>query len=125
MPEKKENALTAQFLSNYGPKIRSAEEYDPADDTCDQRSPVNDPEALYNSFIVPAEIMDELEDESLDDFEGDVYEYEDRSDLGVDIALAAELDLKKSMKNIKSVKQKASAADEEDAVSKSEQSAAE
>ena len=49
MQEKDEKLILSQFLSNYGPKIRGAEEYNPDDDQCDQRAPVNDPQALYNS----------------------------------------------------------------------------
>ena len=65
MQEKDKTLILSQFLSNYGPKIRGAEEYNLDDDQCDQRAPVNDPQALYNSFIVPAEIMDSSSNSSI------------------------------------------------------------
>ena len=90
MQEKEKNVSTSQFLSVFGPKITGAEFYNPDDDTCDQRAPVNDPQALYEQFVIPEDIMDELESETIDDFDDDfAYDYEDRLDYGVDIADAA------------------------------------
>lgn len=124
MPEKKENVSTVNFLTNYGPRVVCGEVYYPDDDTCDQRAPVNDPEALYNTFIVPEEVMSELDSETLDDFEGDIYDYEDRTDLGVDIALASDLSLQKS-KNKKIKESKKESAEHKDVVDESKQSVAE
>ena len=114
MQEKEKNVSTFQFLSVFGPKIIGAEFYNPEDDTTDQRAPVNDPEALYEQFVVPEDIMDELESETIDDFDDDFeYDYEDRLDYGVDIADAAHLDLKKSKERlINSRKKKKEAAEE-------------
>lgn len=97
MQEEEKNVFTVKFLSVFGDKIRGGEKYYVDDDTCDQRAPVNDPQELYNSFIVPEDVMDELENESVEDFENDVYDYEDRTDLGVDIAAAANLNFQHSL----------------------------
>lgn len=113
----------SQFLSSFGPKIVGGEVYDPSDDIIDQRAPVNDPEALYENFVVPDDIMDELDAETLDDFDDDIYPYEDRTDYGVDIAAAANLDLKKSRDKIKKMKEKQKALDEQDKVNKDEDKA--
>ena len=118
----KENVSTVNFLTNYGPRVVCGEVYYPDDDICDQRAPVNDPEALYNTFIVPEEVMSELDAETLDDFEGDIYDYEDRTDLGVDIALAGDLSLQKSKNKNKKIKE---TAEHKEKVDESEQSAAE
>lgn len=96
MQEKEKNVSTVKFLSVFGPKITAGEHFDPKDDTTDQRSPVNNPEALYEQFVVPSDIMEELDAEQIDDFDDDVYPYEDRSEMGEDIAEMSRLDLKKS-----------------------------
>lgn len=116
MQEKEKNVSTCQFLSVFGTKITGAEFYNPEDDTTDQRAPVNDPQALYEQFVVPEDIMDELESETIDDFDNDdeFYPYEDRTDYGVDIADAARLDLKKSKERLLNSKKKKKEAPEEE-----------
>lgn len=99
MQEKDKNASTVEFLTVYGPKKSSNEYFNPEDDCTDQRAPVNKPSELYEQFFmnddVIAEIEDTLRDEKVEDFEDDVYDYEDRSELGEDIALARSIDLSK------------------------------
>lgn len=113
-----------EFISQFNcPKIVHGEEFYPEDDICDQRAPINDPESLYNQFVIPEELYDDLDNETLDDFEGDVYDYDDRTDLGVDIALAAELE-RQGKKSIKK-QNKEKRPEEEVAVSESRRSAAE
>lgn len=85
-----------RFLSVYGPKVLCAEKFNPDDDTVDPRAPVNNPSELYDSFFgdeTRVEIEDTLRDEKITDFDDDVYDYEDRSELGEDIALAQAIDL--------------------------------
>lgn len=114
MQEKDKNVSTVKFLTVFGTeKLLDAEEYFVEDDITDQRAPVNDPQALYEQFVVPEDIMDELEDEKLEDFDNDIYPYDDRTDYGVDIAAAANLDLKKSIENIKKIKEKKAAPEEQ------------
>lgn len=114
MQEKDKNVSAVKFLTVFGTeKLLDAEEYFVEDDITDQRAPVNDPQALYEQFVVPEDIMDELEDEKLEDFDNDIYPYEDRTDYGVDIAAAANLDLKKSIENIKKIKEKKAAPEEQ------------
>ena len=91
MQEEKKNVSTVKFLRAFGEKITGGEVFNPEDDTTDQRAPINDPESLYNQFVVPAGLLDELEDEKIDDFDDDIDDYEDRTDLGVDIAAMDEL----------------------------------
>lgn len=105
MSNETKNSITDRFLTVYGPKPHCNELFNPEDDTTDQRSPVNNPLDLFNQFVVPDDVMDELDNESVDDFENDIYDYEDRSDLGEDIALAASLDLTKR-RQAKSVSKK-------------------
>lgn len=104
MQEKDKNVSTVKFLTVYGTKISSNEHYNPEDDTTDQRAPVNNPSELWDTFMMDdemrAEIAASLEDENIDDFDDDVYDYEDRSDLGEDIALAQSLDLKASQRRL-------------------------
>lgn len=95
MQEKDKNASTVRFLSVWGSKMFGAESMPIEDDQCDQRAPVNDPEGLYNQFVVPEDLYDELDNETIDDFDNDVYDYEDRTDLGVDIAAAQNLPKRK------------------------------
>lgn len=94
MQEKEKNASTVKFLSVFGEKITDSEKYDPKDDTTDQRAPVNSPDVLYQQFVVGSDVMDELEAEVIDDFDYDVYPYEDRSEMGEDIAEMSRRDLK-------------------------------
>lgn len=113
MQEKDKSLSTVKFLTAFNGSIEvskskflDGEKFEPDWDTCDQRAPVNDPEALYEQFVVPEDIMDELDNEKLEDFDGDIDDYEDRSDLGVDIAAAQDLDLRAAVKNLKSSKSK-------------------
>lgn len=108
------------FLSVFGPKITAGEIFDPADDITDQRAPLNDPEALYEQFVISDDIMDELDDETLDDFENDIYPYEDRTEFGVDVAAAAHLDLQKSIDRLKNTKKKEKNDEKLDAVKSDE-----
>lgn len=107
MQENDKNVSTVKFLSVWGKKIRSGECFSISDDTTDQRAPVNDPIDLYNQFVMSDEIMDELDSEVIDDFENDIYDYEDRTDLGVDIAAAAQLSLKDSKERLINSRNKA------------------
>lgn len=97
MQEKKENASMVKFLSVFGPKVLCGEHYFENDDTTDQRAPVNNPQDLYNQFVVPDEVMSELESETIDDFDNDVYDYDDRTDYGVDVAEAADIERQRSL----------------------------
>lgn len=102
-----------QFIKPYGQKITAGEHFIPDDDTTDQRAPVNNIENLYNQFVVPMDVMDELEGEKVEDFENDVYDYDDRSDLGEDIALAGQIDMEKYIaQKQKESKKKAEKAEE-------------
>ena len=73
MQEKDKLNSTVKFLRAFGDKITGGETFNPADDTCDQRAPINDPESLYNQFVVPAGLLDELDSETIDDFDNHQY----------------------------------------------------
>lgn len=82
--------MKTKFIYSFGPKILSCDEFSPEMDTTDQRAPITTPEDAFQMFVPNDEIMDELDGESIDDFEDDVvdYEYEDRGEFGEDIALS-------------------------------------
>lgn len=107
MQENHKNVSTVNFLRLFGAKITAGESMPVQDDICDQRAPVNDPQALYEQFVVPDDMMDELDNEKIEDFDNDIYDYEDRTDYGVDIAAAADLSLKRSVEKLKNKKGKA------------------
>lgn len=79
---------TSKFVYPYGPKSPRINDFDPSMDITDQRVIINDPEALFEQFVVDDEIQDELDSENLEDFDSDIYDYEDRSDYGLDVAAA-------------------------------------
>lgn len=116
MQEKQKYVSTVEFLSVYGGKVRSGEKFVPDDDCVDQRAPVNDPMELYNQFVIPEDVMEELENEKIEDFDNDVYDYDDRTDLGVDIAEAADLDLEASKHHLQESVKKAEERQIEEAV---------
>lgn len=102
MQEKDKNVSTERFLTNYGRKVLGGEDwYKKTDDTTDQRAPVNNPSELYEQFFLPDYdgVIDDLDSESLEDFDNDVYDYEDRSELGEDIAVAQSINLSKISKS--------------------------
>lgn len=77
-----------EFIYPYGPKRTAQNDFNVKEDITDQRAPINDPQTMYEQFMQydVADVMDELESENIEDFDNDVYEYEDRSELGEDIA---------------------------------------
>lgn len=117
--------MQERFLTVYGKHVVNGEKYVASDDTCDQRSPVNDPQELYNMFMVPEDIMDELDAETLQDFDNDDYDYDDRTDYGVDVAAASQLDLRKSLDKLKNKKAKEKKPENLDAVNPVEDDAPE
>lgn len=102
MQEKLKNASPVNFIKPFGPKIASGENYNEKDDITDQRAPVNNIEDLYDQFVVPLDVMEEMESETLQDFENDVYDYDDRSEYGEDVAAASQIDLSKELDNSRS-----------------------
>lgn len=85
------------FIYPFGPKISGCNEFLPEMDITDQRAPITTVEDAFQMFKPDEEIMDELEHESLDDFEGDItdYDYDDRGELGEDIVLSQRPDIAK------------------------------
>lgn len=79
-----------KFISQYGPKKLGANEFNPDMDTTDQRAPIMSVEELWNTYMSADDVEDELEDETIDDFDDDIYEYTDISELGEDILTAAQ-----------------------------------
>lgn len=82
--------IKTKFIYPFGPKISGCNEFSPEMDTTDQRSPITTVQDAFQMFTPNDEIMDELESESLDDFDGDItdYDYDDRGELGEDIAMS-------------------------------------
>lgn len=114
-----ETKLTvSQFLKPFGKKITSGEHYFEDDDTTDQRAPVNNIDELYNQFVVPMDVMDELEDEKVEDFDDDIYDYDDRSELGEDVAAAGQIDMEKYIAEKQSQQKQKSAEADDGAIEK-------
>lgn len=44
-------------------------------------------------FVVPLDVMDELDHEKIEDFDLDVHDYDDISEFGEDVAAAGQVDL--------------------------------
>lgn len=82
--------IKTKFIYPFGPKISGCNEFSPEMDTTDQRSPITTVQDAFQMFTPNDEIMDELETESIDDFDGDIvdYEYDDRGEFGEDIAMS-------------------------------------
>lgn len=72
-------------------KPSKEQDYSMVRSVCEQRAILNNPQDMYEQFLVNDELHDELLDEKLEDFDGDFYEYEERAEYGVDVALAASL----------------------------------
>lgn len=81
------------FISQYGPKKLGANEFNSKMDTTDQRAPITSVEELWNTYMSAEDVEDELEDETIDDFDNDIYEYTDISEVGEDILTAAQPDV--------------------------------
>lgn len=80
-----------QFITAYGPKILDSNEFNSKMDTTDQRCALVDPKAFFDNIMMddmrlPATLVQELDEEDISDFDNDDYEYEDRTDYGVDVA---------------------------------------
>ena len=60
-------------------------------DVTDQRSANNSPELMFQQFVVDPNTYKELDSESIESFKDDVYGYEDRSEMGVDVLTLANL----------------------------------
>lgn len=75
-----------RIIRPFGAKLSGANEFFPEMDTTDQRAPILDPGQFLEQFKVQ-ELANELDNEKLSDFDDDVYEYEDISEYGEDVAL--------------------------------------
>lgn len=89
------------FISQYGPKKLGANEFNSKMDITDQRAPITSVEELWNTYMSAEDVEDELEDETIDDFDNDVYPYEDISEFGEDILIAAQPDVAKAVSGLK------------------------
>lgn len=81
--EKKSN-----FIYPFGPKISGCNEFSPEMDVTDQRSPVMTMEDAMQMLVIDDELADELDVEKMSDFDDDIYDYDDRGELGEDILLS-------------------------------------
>lgn len=81
----------SKFIKPFGRKLLSNNSFNPKMDTTDQRVSINNPQELYEQYIAPENLMDELEAETIDDFDNDFYDYDDRTEYGLDVATASYL----------------------------------
>lgn len=79
-----------KFLSPYGPKKTGANKFSPDMDVTDQRAPVNEISELWQQYMVSEDLMEELDEETVSDFDEDVYPYDDISEFGEDVLTAAQ-----------------------------------
>lgn len=88
-------------ITKWSDKLKPAHEQDYSGiiSVTDQRAILNNPENAVAEFLVPSDIMEELEDEKIEDFANDIVSYDERAELGEDIATA---------KNLPPIKAKAS-----------------
>lgn len=87
-----------RFIGQYDDlKPYDRTDFSDVDSVTDQRAIINTPQELYERFVVDPEMMDELDNENIDDFDNDAYEYEDRAEYGVDVAAAAALEPKEGL----------------------------
>ena len=91
----------------YGTHPEKGTLFDPQMDTTDQRAPLNDPETMYQQFVLQEQDLSELDDELISDFDNDLYEYEDRSEYGEDIARAQQAEFVKAARPYLSNRKKA------------------
>lgn len=75
-----------RIIYPFGAKLSGANAFNSKMDTTDQRAPILDPGQFLEQFRVQ-DLGDELDKEKLSDFDDDIYEYDDISELGEDIAL--------------------------------------
>lgn len=82
--------LKPKFIYPFGAKISGCNEFSPEMDTTDQRSPITTVADAFQMFQMDDELNEELESEKLSDFDNDIefYDYEDRGELGEDIAMS-------------------------------------
>ena len=94
-------AKPIKFIRPFGPKILGSNAFNKEMDTTDQRAPINEPEDLFDQFMIDEEIQNELDNETLDDFEQDVYDYDDRSEYGEDVLAAQQPNIAAAAKRLK------------------------
>ncbi|GHS99824.1 hypothetical protein FACS189421_10970 [Bacteroidia bacterium] len=86
-----------KIKKTYGKHPDKGCEFNADMDVTDQRSPLNDPQSMYEQFVLGDQDLSELDDETIDDFDDDFYDYDDRSEYGVDIALAQQANISKAV----------------------------
>lgn len=77
-----------RFIYPYGSKVSGFNEFTEDMDVTDQRSPVMTMEDAMQMLVIDEELADELDAEKMSDFDDDIYDYDDRGELGEDILLS-------------------------------------
>lgn len=82
-----------RVIVNWCDKIKPCQMqmFDDVKSVTDQRAILTTPEGAVNQFLVPDDVMEELENETLDMFDKDILDYDERAELGEDIATAKSL----------------------------------
>jgi hypothetical protein len=86
-----------KIKKTYGAHKDKGTQFNAEMDVTDQRSPLNDPESMYQQFVLGESDKIELDDENIEDFDEDIYDYDDRSEYGEDIALAQQANMSKAL----------------------------
>lgn len=93
--------LKTNFIYPFGPKLSGCNEFSPDMDVTDQRSPVMTMEDAMQMLQIDDELADELDSETMSDFDDDIYDYDDRGELGEDILLSQQPEMIKHAPAVK------------------------
>lgn len=89
-----------KIICAYGPKEGGYNAFNKSDDVTCQRAPLNEPEDLFQQFLIDDEIQEELDNEEIDDFDSDIDDYDDITDFGVDVALSQQAPIAAAAKKL-------------------------
>ncbi len=91
----------SKFIYPFGPKKSGCNAFSAEDDVADQRSPVLTPADAQQMLVISEDLADELDSETMADFDNDVYDYDDRGELGEDILLSQQPEMIKHAPAVK------------------------
>lgn len=98
--------LKTNFIYPFGPKVSGFNEFSPDMDVTDQRSPVMTMEDAMQMLVIDDELAEELDSEKMSDFDDDIYDYDDRGELGEDILLSQQPEMVKFASSFKKILKK-------------------
>ncbi len=91
----------SKFIYPFGPKKSGCNAFSAEDDVTDQRSPVLTSADAQQMLVISEDLADELDSETMSDFDNDIYDYDDRGELGEDILLSQQPEMIKHAPAVK------------------------